>query len=264
MTTATDKTPLRIPRRLKRKVDAAHPVYELDLWLVDSDPLIWRTLAVPADFTLLDLHCVIQAAMPWGDYHLHEFQTAEGRRFEPVQQVGGVDAMWKWIGGDEDGEDESRFTLRDLFDELRQKMAYIYDMGDDWTHGLKLITSHADAAPFAHIPVCLAGAMAGPPEDSGGTWGYYEKLEVLRHPDPDDEWHQQVIEWMGGRDFDPAAFDLAAVNRHLKAMMPRKATRRERGARSRSATGLAGPPANIIDLSKPPGRRYAKRNRKSR
>lgn len=33
---------------------------------------------------------------------------------------------------------------------------------------------------------CLAGARACPPEDSGGPWGYTDKLELARDDDDPD------------------------------------------------------------------------------
>jgi hypothetical protein len=83
-----------------------------------------------------------------------------------------------------------------------------------------LIDTHEDAAAFAHLPICLAGEHAGPPENCGGVWGYAEKLEIVRHPDPDDEWHRDIIEWMS--EFDPEAFDLEAKNRRIEAVWSRR------------------------------------------
>src|SRR5258708_32978097 len=42
--------------------------------LLDVDPAIWRRIEVPANFTLRDLHDVLQTIMGWADYHLHHFQ----------------------------------------------------------------------------------------------------------------------------------------------------------------------------------------------
>jgi len=118
--TSPAPTAIAFPRRRKQKTDPAHPVYELDLWLVDCDPPIWRSLAVPADLSLGRLHLLIQLVMEWQDYHMHEFQTKSGRRFEAKRQAGGVDAMWaKMFQQGGEAEDESRITLRDLFEELK-------------------------------------------------------------------------------------------------------------------------------------------------
>ncbi len=232
-------TIVRVPRRRSQKVDPAHPVYEIDLWLIDSEPPIWRSLAVPADLTLDRLHRLIQVVMGWEDYHLHQFETRSGRRFEPATPVGGVDAMWGWIRGDDgESEDEACITVRNLFEDLKQTVSYLYDFGDGWEHGIKLIDTHADRCGFVHLPICLGGAHAAPPEDSGGIWGYREKLEIMRNPDPNDEWHREVVEWLGGARFNPEAFDIAAGNCRIMAEWSRHATRsaarsRRRGTKHR-------------------------------
>ncbi len=227
-------TIVRVPRRRSRKVDPAHPVYEIDLWLVDSEPPIWRSLAVPANLTLDRLHQLIQAVMEWEDYHMHQFETRSGRRFEPATPVGGVDAMWGWFRGDDGtSEDEACLTVRDLFEDLKQTVSYLYDFGDGWEHGVKLIDTHAEGCGFAHLPVCLGGAHAGPPEDSGGVWGYQEKLEIVRNPDPNDEWHREVVAWIGGEEFDPEAFDIAATNGRIVDAWSRYSTPSASGNRRR-------------------------------
>lgn len=212
-----------VPRRCKAGSDRFHPVYELDLWLVDSEPLIWRSLVVPANFTLEMLHVVIQIAMGWQEMHLHRFESKSHRRFEPRTQAGGVDAIWATMFDDgQRAEDESGIELHSLFAELKERLAYLYDFGDGWLHGIKLIGTHADASAFEHLPMCLAGRRAAPPEDSGGIGGYEEKLAILKDPDPGDGWHQDVIEWMGGRDFDPDAFDARDVNALLARCFGRR------------------------------------------
>lgn len=103
------------------------------------------------------------------------------------------------------------------------------NFGDGWTHGIKLIETHESTSDFKLLPACLDGERAGPPEDSGGIWGYEEKIEILRNPDPNNEWHQEVVEWMGR--FDTEAFDVAATNRQIQ------------GIRRKRQTGGRGPKA---------------------
>jgi hypothetical protein len=136
MTNQPNRT-ANIPRRRRPKVDPAHPVYELDLWLVDSEPLVWRSLA---KLTLGQLHWLIQIMMAWDDSHLHCFETRNRRRFEPSEPGGGVDAMWtSWFGGNRPKpQDEDRVTLRDVFEELKQPLRYVYDYGDNWEHDIKI------------------------------------------------------------------------------------------------------------------------------
>lgn len=58
----------------------------------------------------------------------------------------------------------------------------------------------------------MTGANAAPPDDVGGV-GYAEFVEAItdpRHPE-----HQAMLDWFGST-FDPAAFDIAEVDRQLK------------------------------------------------
>ena len=72
-------------------------------------------------------------------------------------------------------------------------------------------------------PVCVDGERACPPEDSGGPWGYTEKLQALS--DPDDEESEELREWMGS-DFDPEMFQRDAADQELKRFS--QATRKHR------------------------------------
>jgi len=198
-----------IPRRRKSKIDAAHPVYELDIWLAGSDPLIWRSVVVPADITPADLHDVLQVVMPWESCHLYEFRTRSGQGYSPP--VPGEPGFLEEIGAAPD----TSVQLRDLFEDLKDTLGYIYDMGDGWEHGIKLIDTHADAGDFKHVPMCLDGANNAPPEDCGGIPGFYQMLEALSDPDPNDEWQAELAEIFEG--YDPKAFDRAAINKALGA-----------------------------------------------
>jgi hypothetical protein len=49
--------------------------------LRDIVPEIWRTVRVPREYTLAQLHRTLQLVFAWQDYHLHRFEIG-GRRFE--------------------------------------------------------------------------------------------------------------------------------------------------------------------------------------
>ena len=68
--------------------------FQLRVTLEDIYPPIWRRLLVPADITLAKLHHVIQAAMGWEDYHLHEFRIGDsgyGIRDPKLDEIYGPD-----------------------------------------------------------------------------------------------------------------------------------------------------------------------------
>jgi hypothetical protein len=62
-------------------------------------------------------------------------------------------------------------------------------------------------------PICLAGKMNCPPEDSGGIWGYAKMLKVIKNKRHED--YQMYIDWLGGP-FDPQRFDIRTINKDLR------------------------------------------------
>jgi hypothetical protein len=172
--------------------------YQLKITLQDIDPPVWRRVIVPSELTLFDLHQVIQIVMGWEDCHLHDFTIKRQRYALPSEEEF------------DDPADESAVRLRDVV-RARSKFFYQYDFGDSWNHVLiveKVVDDDAITGP-----VCTDGERACPPEDSGGPWGYAEKLQALS--DPDDEETGELREWMGV-DFDPDLFRREAVNQDLK------------------------------------------------
>lgn len=183
---------------------AVRQVFQLKVTLVGSRPPIWRRLLVPTDFTLGDLHHVLQWSFGWEDEHLHEF-VVRGQHYGPPDPD----------GFDQPAHDEDLATLRDVV-RTRSKLRYDYDFGDSWRHDI-VVEKTIPAIEGAHYPTCTAGKRAGPPEDSGGIWGYEEKVAIFSdatHPD-----HEEIVDWMG-EDFSPDAFDLAEINRSLHALCP--------------------------------------------
>lgn len=166
-----------------------HGIYQLKISLLDIKPLIWRRILFEPKNTLNDLHEIIQLSMGWEDYHLYSFEYGGGR-FEF------------------DGNITPFEKLSSLEMQKRDELLYVYDFGDSWEHTVVL----EDLLPKNEklfYPCCIDGKRACPPEDSGGVWGYREKLKILKnekHPEYED-----LIEWMG-KDFNPEYFDLKDVN----------------------------------------------------
>jgi len=188
--------------------------HQLKVTLEGIEPPIWRRIVVPSEFTLYDLHCAIQLAMGWENSHLHDFTIKRQRYAVPDAEDFGNPL------------DETEAYLRDVAPQ-RTKILYQYDFGDSWTHVIVVekILEDAEIAP----PMCIDGARACPPEDSGGPWGYAEKLEALANPD--DEESEELRDWMGN-DFDPERFEKDAINRELLKVF-RPAPKRKKRARQR-------------------------------
>ena len=68
--------------RSKPRRKQARPRHALQFLVVllQTDPLVWRRIQVPDDYSFWDLHVAIQDAMGWQDYHLHEFRLVDPQR----------------------------------------------------------------------------------------------------------------------------------------------------------------------------------------
>lgn len=186
-------------------------VHHLRIALKGIRPSIWREVFVPSDIRLDRLHQVIQIAMGWEDCHLHEFSSgARGLvgelRFGPSPPRAGFAAD---IGPRV--RDEKKAALGDLAPTQGSKFRYWYDFGDDWFHDIS-VKAIGEAKPGTPVPLCIKAAGACPPEDCGGPYGYMHMLDVLA--DPGHEEYAALRQWIG-REFDPAGYDIAAVNEQL-------------------------------------------------
>lgn len=188
------------------------PLYRLHIRLDQVEPAVERTLVVPSDLRLDRLHAVIQVVMGWQDEHLHEFRVGRGRRaqrFAPRH-----DGTFDF---DAPPRDEAAHTLADIAPRAGSRLDYLYDFGDGWSHRLTVecLLERASTATPLH---CLSASGACPPEDCGGPFGYAHLLEALADPGHED--HDDLREWVGDR-FDPAAWDLDAVNAALARLARR-------------------------------------------
>lgn len=96
-------------------------------------------------------------------------------------------------------------------------MTYTYDFGDNWEHVIA-VESITPAAEGIAYPRCTSGRRAAPPEDCGGIWAYEALCEILA--DSENNEHAERLEWLGltnASEFDPGAFDLAGIDRLLRA-----------------------------------------------
>jgi Plasmid pRiA4b ORF-3-like protein len=177
-------------------------VYQLKITLKDTKPPVWRRVLVP-NCTLDKLHDVIQAAMGWDNYHLHEFEIG-GERYTDPESAGEMDA-----------EVDAESELDGLITKEKSKFTYNYDFGDDWRHEILVekILPPGEGVGFA---LCVDGKRACPPEDCGGPWGYLDFVDAIS--DPSHEQHKELLEWVGG-EFDPEEFDPEEVNKRLRTIV---------------------------------------------
>ncbi|MHC4931419.1 MAG: plasmid pRiA4b ORF-3 family protein [Planctomycetota bacterium] len=182
----------------------AQHAYRLRVQLMEIEPAIFRVLVVDPNVTLGDLHAILQTAMGWKAYHMHEFRV-RGVRYSDSD----------WALENPAVLDEWEVTLKDVAGRKGVSLEYLYDFGDDWLHNITIeavVPVRARSTPF-----CEEGARSCPPEDCGGVFGYYELLDALE--DPTHERHEEFREWIGD-DYDPEEFDRSSVNRVLENLAP--------------------------------------------
>jgi len=220
---------------LKTDAESINPqqaVLRIKIVLLGTKPPIWRRVLVPADFTLAQLHDVVQVTMGWEDCHQHQFHIGK-QRF-------GVSHPNEAFMGGSPTLNEKKNCLAKLLNKVGAKATYIYDFGDSWEHALtieKILAAEPDIA----YPLCIDGKLAGPPEDCGGIPGFYHMLEALADPNHED--HEHMRDWIDS--FDAQTFSIDGVNKKLRQIF--------RAPRKPNSAGVARPKPimakpNIDDL----------------
>jgi len=177
------------------------PTYTFKIDLINTEPLVSRTIKVSSETSLYLIHHIIQTVMGWENRHLYEF-TINTLRFADSRLV------------DEDfGDitDVKTVLLEDVFPKTGTTAIYLYDFGDGWKHQLELIEI-SNAPQNELLPSLVSGQNACPPEDSGGVYRYREIIEILA--DSTHEEYQSIVEWLGPK-FNSIAFNRLAIEKEL-------------------------------------------------
>jgi hypothetical protein len=135
------------------------PVYQLKVTLDGIKPLIWRRIQVRGDVSLFKLHKIIQAAMGWEDYHLHQFMVGEDYYAIPSPED-------PWPMGT---KNEKRAKLFQVAPAEKARFIYEYDFGDSWYHDILVENILYPEGEQEH-PVCLASAQDRPRTAAGGDF----------------------------------------------------------------------------------------------
>jgi hypothetical protein len=166
--------------------------------MLDVAPPIWRRIELSSETSLAQLHEMLQAAMAWQDYHLHEFETGGQRYGVPDDDYDSPSEITR----------DSTVKLSKALPRKRASLLYTYDFGDGWTHSV-VLEDIVSVEPETKYPRLVDGARSCPPEDCGGPYGYADLLETLAKPRHKE--HRHMREW-AGKDFNPEAFSAKAIN----------------------------------------------------
>jgi hypothetical protein len=160
-----------------------------------TDPLVWREIEVPGDYSFWDLHVAIQDAMGWQDYHLHRFTVPHPRTKKPL--IFGIHNLHQ----DCDDPPSWATQVASVMTLRNDEAFYEYDFGDNWRHTIQLMSVMRRDFQVRY-PRCVGGARACPPEDCGGVHTY---AEIVVGTMDDD-----TRRWLP-RGYDPARFDPDSV-----------------------------------------------------
>jgi hypothetical protein len=190
-------------------------VLQFKIALIETHPPIWRRIQVPEYYTFYDLHVTIQDAMGWMDCHLHDFRIQPRRRACMDIRIESPFAI-------EDIEEEfplltTEAAVTDFLTEEGDRAIYSYDYGDGWEHDV-VFEGSFPKEPGRKYPICLAGELAGPPEDCGGIPGYYDCIKALKRRDNSEGLLTWLGRWRPDR-FDPAKIKFESPLRRLKKAM---------------------------------------------
>ncbi len=163
----------------------------LKLSIKDSDPLIFRTIQVPLNYSLYELHQIIQCSFQWSDSCQYIFRINEDIMI-PDYVVG--------------------TTLNDVFNSNNNKITYEYDPVDNWVINIDVL-GFKNEIHLEDYPNCIDGSNASPLEGTGGVVAFQILCNILKNPD--DPGYIQALEVLG-EDFFPEHFNEDEINFYLQ------------------------------------------------
>lgn len=194
------------PKTEKKKEDTPVSSYILHIAISFSDPYIWRRVQVPGDFTLTELHDVIQASMGWSDSYFHQFLVGK-ICYEPTMKSNTLRESKRF--------DEHKYQLHALEEGMQFMFSYIYDAGEGWEHEITLEEIVPPTRELKH-PILIAGEHACPPEEVGDVHQYIQLVTAMETPG--DKESNSLNELSGQSNFDPYFFDLETSKTRVKSL----------------------------------------------
>jgi hypothetical protein len=119
-------------------------IYQLRVVFEGISPLIWRRLLVPGDYSIADLHFILQIAFDWDDWNLHRFF------------IHGKDYGIYHSGGMSFSDDPFQVRLADFKFRKGEKFLYEDDFFSSWKHLLR-IEDILSVDSQKHYPLCTGG-----------------------------------------------------------------------------------------------------------
>ncbi|WP_243299636.1 plasmid pRiA4b ORF-3 family protein [Bacillus litorisediminis] len=200
--------------------------YQMKIEMIDSDPLIWRRVQMPAGATFYRLHDTIQMVFNFHDYHLFEFDLSKDNirvtndeeayeehqyfkkhRKEIEERLLNTPPDFRKF--EENRLKQLKTIIRkptgikiDPYIEAYSELHYTYDFGDNWQIVITLEKILEDY--YYGYPTLVDGEGTAPPEDVGGFVGYSRFLEIFHNPNHPE--YEEIRAWAKEqyyREYDP-------------------------------------------------------------
>ncbi len=204
--------------------------YQIKIELVNSKPLIWRRIVMPANATFFRLHTIIQDTIGFYeefsmDNKIYEFDLPEEKiRVTNDDNAYKMHKMYEKDTVYKKHKDKNN-VLKDIIDikirkpqtlkiekyiEKHKRLTYVYDFKCYWEH--KIILEDIIEDYKNKYPMLIDGEQDGPIEDIGGLDQYYEFKETYdntSHPE-----HEKAKALAQKQDY--YGYDFAHINHVLK------------------------------------------------
>jgi hypothetical protein len=144
-------------------------LYKLQVYLVDGPmtekfmkkiQVVSRTILIPGNQTLADLHRILFQAFDREEEHLYEFQIGGIGPYDPATQRYGLPIG---IEPDDPTKDVTQSRIDALGLEVGQAFGYRFDFGDDWQHQINVLAIDT-TVPKGKFPKITDREGASPPQ----------------------------------------------------------------------------------------------------
>lgn len=187
---------------LNKKDPNIEKVYQINVTLKDSWPIIFRTITVLNNYTFKDLHKLLCVCFNWSNLKEYEFILNDNKVLctEKLNSLNnGLNCF------------EAMSTkICDFCIDQGQSFIYIYDKNDKWEHSLTI----ERILPLSNItiPVCINGQMNTPPEDCGGISDFNYLTFILKFKNHID--YPKALKKIP-RGYDKFKFDIKLINKNI-------------------------------------------------
>jgi len=183
--TATEKEMLRL-KNIRQKKPTHYKKHLIVYIRVRSiRPNIWRRVRIPAFLSLEILHDKVLCPVIGWKRNYHTYLFVRPNRVNRLlgyapSDTRAVDRMhFSAKPGGKQLVDAAKVYIGDLLLKQGDVIRYTYDLGDTWTHEIRLEEIVPPAKPVCEV---LAGALAGPVEDIGSAWKYVQTVNKFLDP----------------------------------------------------------------------------------